>query len=246
MNRLVIILCLLLLSMLPSGAGDSHTVPAAQRMITSDVFLGIRTRVDIRTQRLEVVDVATGSPAARADIRSGDILLSVNGHKVQSREGLFLSMRHYGAGESLQLKLLRGNEPYTARVTLEARSAPAVIGYVHPNPPQPIATGNLVEQQRALAAALARPGTTLADIEEQLRRLCRDAGGRAARTGYLRLTYKDSSGLIRLRHRPGRLEVITSTGRDSYTAAVLIQPWHSLPPAFQRRFRNLTREPKSF
>ena len=246
MNRLVIILCLILLAVLPCGAGVGHTVPSVQRMITSDVFMGLRTRVDMRTQRLEVAGVAPGSPAARADIQPGDVLLTVNGHRVQSRESLFLHMRHYRAGESLQLKLLRNGEIYTVSVILESRTSPAVIGYVHPSPPHSVDIGNLVEQQRALAAALARPGTTLADVEEQLRRLCRDAGGRAARTGHIRLTYKDSSGLIRLRHRPGKLEIITSTGRDSYTASVLSQPWHTLTPACRRRFRNITQTPKMY
>lgn len=246
MNRLLIILCMFLLSALPGGAGNSHTVPAPQRMITSDVFLGIRTRVDERTQHLYVSEVAPDSPAARADIRSGDALLSVNDHKVHSREGLFLRMRHSGAGDVLQLQLRRGEEQFTVNVTLTARPAPAIIGRVHANPPAPVAMGNLVSRQYDLAVALSCPGTTLADVEEQLRRICRDAGGRAARTGHIRLTYRDKDGLIRLRHRPGRLEIITSGAQDSYSATILTQPWHTLPPAFQRRFRNITENPKVF
>ncbi len=244
MNRLLIILCMFLLAALPGGAGNSLTVPAPQRMITSDVFLGIRTRADERTQHLYVTEVAPDSPAARADIRSGDVLLSVNGQRVHSREGLFLRMRHSGAGDVLQLQLRRGEKLFSVHVTLTARPAPAVIGRVYANPPRPVAMSNLVSRQYELAVALARPGTTLADVEEQLRRICRDAGGRAARTGHIRLTYRDKDGLIRLRHRPGRLEIITSGARDSYTATILSQPWHTLPPAFQRRFRNITKDPK--
>lgn len=246
MNRLLIIMCMFLLAALPGGAGNGHTVPAPQRMITSDVFLGIRTRVEERTHHLYVSEVAPDSPAARADIRNGDMILSVNGHKVYSREGLFLRMRHSGAGDVLRLVLRRGEEQLTVNVTLIARPAPAVIGRVHANPPRPVAMGNLVSLQYELAVALSRPGTTLADAEEQLRRICRDAGGRAARTGHIRLTYRDKDGLIRLRHRPGRLEIITSDGRDTYSAALLTQPWHTLPPTFQRRFRNITKGRKVF
>ena len=246
MNRLLIILCMFLLSALPGGAGNSLTVPAPQRMITSDVFLGIRTRVDERTHLLYVSEVAPDSPAARADIRSGDALLSVNGHKVHSRESLFLRMRHSGAGDVLQLQLHRGEEQFTVNVTLTARPAPAVIGRVHANPPPPVAMGNLVSRQYELAVALSRPGTTLADVEEQLRCICRDAGGRAAHIGHIRLTYRDKDGLIRLRYRPGRMEIITSAGRDTYSAAILSRPWHTLTPAFQRRFRNITKSPKTF
>lgn len=246
MNRLLIILCIFLIAVCTAGAGGTRTVPAPQKMITSDTFLGIRTRVDERTQRLQVAEVAPGSPAARADIRQGDIILRVNGQRVQSRETLFLRMRHFGAGEQLPLQLLRGGENVSLRVTLSSRPAPAVIGRVHSVSARPDAMGNLVSRQIELAAALSRPGTTLADVRELLRRICRDAGGRAARTGHIRLTYRDKDGLIRLRHRPGRLEIITSGARDSYTATLLTQPWHTLPPAFQRRFRNITKEPKAF
>lgn len=244
MNRLLVILCMLLVAVLPSGAVDSVTVPASQRMITSDVFLGIRARTTAESAKLEVAGVAPGSPAARADIRVGDVLVSVNGHRVGSREGLFLSMCHQRAGERLRLQLLRAGTPYSVEVTLQSRPAPAVIGYVHAAPFSPVAIGNLVDRQRALAAALARPGTTLADVEPQLRLLCRESGGRSARTGHIRFTYRDGAGLIRLRHRPGRLEIITSDGRDAHSATVLSQPWHTLPPTFQRRFRSIVREPK--
>ena len=246
MNRLLIILCLFLLAAVLGGASSGHTVPASQRMITSDIFLGIRTRVDESTHRLCVAEVAPDSPASRADIRSGDVLLSVNGHRVHSRESLFLRMRHSGAGDALVLGLSRGGESLSVRVVLAARTAPAIIGRVYANPPAPVAAGNIISRQYELAELLARPGTTYADTQELLQRICRDAGGRAARSGHILLTYKDKAGLIRLRHRPGRLEIITSSDRDTYSAAVLSQPWHTLPPTFQRRFQSLTRTPKEF
>ncbi len=246
MNRLLIILCLFLIAVCTAGAGDTRAVSSPQKMITSDTFLGIRTRVDVRTQRLEVAEVAPGSPAAQADIRQGDIVLSVNGQRVQSRETLFLRMRHFGAGEQLPLQLLRAGENISLSVTLSSRPAPAVIGRVHSVSARPEAMGNLVSRQIELAAELSRPGTTLADVQELLQSICRETGGRAARFGHIRLTYRDKEGLIRIRHRPGHLEIITSCARDSYTATLLTQPWHTLPPAFQRRFRNITKEPKAF
>ncbi len=246
MNRLLIILCLFLIAVCTAGAGDTRAVSSPQKMITSDTFLGIRTRVDVRTQRLEVAEVAPGSPAARADIRPGDIILRVNGQRVQSREALFLRMRHFGAGEQLPLQLLRGGENVSLRVTLSSRTVPAVIGRVHSVSSRPDAMGNLVSRQIELAAALSRPGATLADVRELLRSICREAGGRAARTGHIRLTYRDKEGLIRIRHRPGRLEIITSCGRDTYTAVLLTQPWHTLTPAVQRRLRNISKESKAF
>lgn len=246
MNRLLIILFIFLIAVCTAGAGDTRAVSSPQKMITSDTFLGIRTRVDMRTQRLEVTEVAPGSPAARADIRQGDIVLRVNGQRVQSREALFLRMRHFGAGEQLPLQLLRGGETVSLSVTLSSRPAPAVIGRVHSVFAGPDAMGNLISRQIELAAELSRPGTTLADVQELLRNICREAGGRAARFGHIRLTYRDKDGLIRIQHRPGRLEIIISCGRDTYTAVLLTQPWHTLSPAVQRRFRNITKEPKAF
>lgn len=246
MNRLLIILCIFLIAVCTAGAGDTRAVSSPQKMITSDTFLGIRTRVDARTQRLEVTEVAPGSPAAQADIRQGDIIRRVNGHRVQSREALFLRMRHFRAGEQLPLQLLRAGENISLSVTLSSRPAPAVIGSVHSVFPRPVAMGNLVSRQMELAAALSRPGTTMADVQELLRCICRETGGRAARTGHIRLTYRDKEGLIRIRHRPGRLEIITSCGSDTYTAVLLTRPWHTLSPAVQRRFRNISKTSKVF
>lgn len=243
MKRLVIILSMFLIAAVTTGADSGQAVPVPQRMITSDTFLGIRTRVDARSQHLEVTAVAPESPAARADILPGDVILRVNGHRVQSREALFLRMRHFNAGEQLPLQLLRAGECISLSVTLSARPAPAVIGRVHAVSHRPVALGNIVTRQIELATELSRPGTTLEDVQELLRSICRDCGGRAARTGNIRLIYTDKAGVIRLQHRPGRLEIITSGGGDRYSAALLTQPWHTLPPAFQQRFRNVSRKP---
>lgn len=239
MNRLLIFLCIFLTAVCSAGDGDSRTAFLPQKMITSDTFLGIRTRADVRTQRLYVTEVAPDSPAAQADIRPGDIIRRVNGHSVKSREEFFLQMRHFRAGEQLPLQLLRAGESITLGIILGSRPAPAVIGRVHSISARPVAMGNLVSLQIELAAALSRPGTTLADVRELLRSICRDTGGRAARSGHIRLTYRDKDGIIRIQHRPGRLEIISSCGNDTYSAALLTQPWHTLPLAFQRRFSSI-------
>ena len=66
--------------------------------------------------------VADDSPAQKAGVQGGDILLEVAGQKVDSLEGVNALVKKREPGEEIQIKLEREGEPLTKRVRLASRS----------------------------------------------------------------------------------------------------------------------------
>lgn len=62
--------------------------------------------------------VNAGSPAARAGIRVGDVITSINSQAVDSAEVLIVAIRTHQPGESVQLVYERGGKPRQVTVTL--------------------------------------------------------------------------------------------------------------------------------
>ena len=63
-----------------------------------------------------VADVSPDSPAARAGMRSGDVILEFGSKKVTDSRHLKLQVAETAPGESVALKLLRSGEPQTVQV----------------------------------------------------------------------------------------------------------------------------------
>jgi serine protease Do len=85
----------------------------------SDAYLGVRRDPDSKDYRIE--QVAENSPAEKAGLRVGDVLLAIDGTKILSTEDLtrFLSRRQPGAQVGLQV--LRGAQTLDLKVTLIKR-----------------------------------------------------------------------------------------------------------------------------
>ncbi len=76
-----------------------------------------------------VIDrVQPESPAAKAGIKSGDLLTHLNGEPVKSPEGLRDDLQSRGPAETVKLILRRGQERLEREVTLGATSHPRVVG----------------------------------------------------------------------------------------------------------------------
>jgi Do/DeqQ family serine protease len=73
-----------------------------------------------------VVEIAAGSPAAKAGLRVGDVIVAVNGRKVRGSADLRNQVGLTPIGEGLELRLLRDGRPVVAKMRVEAaRSAEA-------------------------------------------------------------------------------------------------------------------------
>ncbi|MFJ1786919.1 trypsin-like peptidase domain-containing protein [Streptomyces anulatus] len=66
--------------------------------------------------------VAKDGPAAKAGIRSGDVITHVKGQRVHSGEELIVKIRAHRPGDDLDLKLTRGGEERTVTLTLGSAS----------------------------------------------------------------------------------------------------------------------------
>ncbi len=68
-----------------------------------------------------IQDVVPGGPADRGGIRSGDIVRSVGGHRIDASAGFTEALFANRPGETVEVGYLRGNSERTTQVTLEER-----------------------------------------------------------------------------------------------------------------------------
>ena len=94
-------------------------------------YMGVRTE-DVTKERLdalkmreetgaEVMAVDQDAPAGKAGIKEHDVIVSVNGQKVESEEQLRRMVREIPPGRQIAVGLLRAGQPLTVQVTLADR-----------------------------------------------------------------------------------------------------------------------------
>ena len=66
--------------------------------------------------------VTPGSPADKAGIRPGDVVVGLGGHEVADLQGMTDALRAHKPGEIIEVRVLRGNETVTMPVTLGNRA----------------------------------------------------------------------------------------------------------------------------
>ena len=77
---------------------------------------------------VEIVQVAEGGPAARAGLRTGDVVLAVDGTPVPTADALHRLLDRASIGRPAEVALLRGAEVVTVAVTPSARTGPDLTG----------------------------------------------------------------------------------------------------------------------
>lgn len=74
-----------------------------------------------------VADITPGAPGAKAGLKSGDVIIAINGKKVESSDDLTLDVISHQPGESVSLDVVRDGKPTTVQVTLGQR--PTGVGW---------------------------------------------------------------------------------------------------------------------
>lgn len=97
--------------------------------VAEHAFLGVTlsdstATVDGTTRRGALVhDVTSGSPADEAGIRSGDVIVAIDGQAVGGYEYLTAAVRERGAGDTATITYVRDGASQDVSVTLAARSS---------------------------------------------------------------------------------------------------------------------------
>ena len=71
-----------------------------------------------------------GSPAAQIGLREGDVISSINGEVLKSREDLVTAITSNAPGELITVDIDRGGERQTLEATLAANPVDATLGYL--------------------------------------------------------------------------------------------------------------------
>ncbi len=106
------------------GSGDktSATTTEASRMTSSrsDAWTGAWLQRSTSGQ-VTVAQVAKGSPAARSGLKTGDMVLAVNGYDLNSREdrAMCASKAECTVGKTITYKVQRGSDTKSIRFKLE-------------------------------------------------------------------------------------------------------------------------------
>jgi serine protease Do len=74
-----------------------------------------------------VGDVTPGAPGDKAGLKSGDVVTSINGKKVEGSDDLTMDVISHMPGETVTLDIVRDGKPMTVQVTLAQR--PGGVGW---------------------------------------------------------------------------------------------------------------------
>ncbi len=141
---LIIFLALLLPALAAETAEDAPPRPLPKTemvRVETDLRLGIVGETLAQSGReccadsvpsdrgLVATAVEKGSPAEEAGLRSGDILLSINGYPLRNCIDLLLGLRDSRPGDVVGIEYVRDGEQRSAKVTLGKRAEPVAITF---------------------------------------------------------------------------------------------------------------------
>ena len=112
--------------------GVGFAIPMEQVQVTASQILatgkarypviGANVNTGAKTEGGEVVAVPSGTPAAQAGLRKGDIVTGVNGKQITDGIGLIVAIRSHQPGETVTLLVKRdGGDTKKVRVTLDGK-----------------------------------------------------------------------------------------------------------------------------
>jgi len=95
--------------------------------VAEHAYLGVTlqegegTADGVTRQGAQIVDVASGTPAEAAGLQSGDVVVGIDDHTVNSAESLTGYVRQYSSGDQVTLTLIRDGQSIQVPVTLATR-----------------------------------------------------------------------------------------------------------------------------
>jgi membrane-associated protease RseP (regulator of RpoE activity) len=100
--------------------GNGNTTPTPT---TGSAFLGVQIGATSNGQGVEVTAVQSGSPAADAGLKQGDVITAIDGTSVNSAAALSSAIRSHQPGDSVRITYTRGGTSADAQVRLGNRAS---------------------------------------------------------------------------------------------------------------------------
>ena len=66
--------------------------------------------------------ITSGSPAEKAGIKEGDVILEINGEKITTKNSMSAIIQRYNIGDQITLHILRDGKEQDVKATLSERS----------------------------------------------------------------------------------------------------------------------------
>lgn len=98
-------------------ASDGSQAPSTSRR----VLLGTEPEFSFAGPGVKVAGITPNSPAAAAGIQAGDLLIAIDGHALTDLRGYSNRLRQYQPGDTVTVRLKRGDETLEVKTTLKAR-----------------------------------------------------------------------------------------------------------------------------
>ena len=168
----------------PASAQDAPKARASRVMVShGGSFLGVGA-IDIDEDRakalnlkeargVEIKSVEENSPAAKAGVKEGDVVLDFNGQHVEGSEQFARLVRETPSGRQVQLSIWRNGAPQTLTATIGTRSGyymhgPDVSVIAPPMPPMPPMPPNVSDEIRERMQEMTGRNMTLGVETESL------------------------------------------------------------------------------
>jgi len=82
-------------------------------------YLGVS--IDSTAPTARIASVRPSTPAAKAGLKAGDVVTSVDGHSISSGDDLTIAIDSHKPGDSISLTYRRGGQDHTVQLTLASR-----------------------------------------------------------------------------------------------------------------------------
>ena len=106
----------------PNGNGNGNSNGNGNGQTNTNAgFLGIG--VGTADNGVEVTEVASGSPAANAGLKQGDVITAIDGTNVTTPLALRNAIQQHSSGDSITVTYTRDGKSDSVKVTLTSRSA---------------------------------------------------------------------------------------------------------------------------
>ncbi len=159
---------------------SAYGVPSAHWELVTDVFLGVDSEALSKQERegygsslyrgqgLKITRVAEGSPAEKAGIQKGDLLLILNGRPLASPKDLLMNMRYCRPNIPVFIQVMRDGKTFVVSAVIAARPHPVAVGRIVPHSAEGVPLDALKPHQIRVARLLTQTPPSVAALHAEL------------------------------------------------------------------------------